>query len=65
MATGNKVKEAAASGERVRGVHLTFAAPSLIEVLAAHVDFVYIDGEHGCFDWRDIEAACITAERTG
>ncbi len=26
---------------------------------------VYIDGEHGCFDWRDIEAACIAAERHG
>ncbi len=35
----------------------------MIEVLAAaDLHFVYIDGEHGCFDWRDIEAACITAE---
>ncbi len=60
----NRVKEAAASGERIRGIHLTFAAPSVIEVLAsANLHFVYIDGEHGCFDWRDVEAACITAER--
>jgi 4-hydroxy-2-oxoheptanedioate aldolase len=28
-------------------------------------DFLYIDGEHGNFDWRDIEVACITAERHG
>jgi len=68
MATGprNLVKEAAANGQRIRGIHLTFAAPSVIEVLAAaNLQFVYIDGEHGCFDWRDIEAACITAERHG
>jgi 4-hydroxy-2-oxoheptanedioate aldolase len=29
------------------------------------MDFIYLDGEHGCFDWRDIEAACIAAERHG
>ncbi|HEY1720358.1 MAG TPA: aldolase/citrate lyase family protein [Magnetospirillaceae bacterium] len=63
----NAVKAAAATGERIRGVHLTFPAPTIIEVLAqsADLDFVYIDGEHGCFDWRDIEIACITAERCG
>jgi 2-keto-3-deoxy-L-rhamnonate aldolase RhmA len=60
----NAVKEAAASGRQVRGIHLTFAAPAVIEVLASvELDFVYIDGEHGCFDWRDIETACIAAER--
>ena len=49
---------------RIRGIHLTFAAPAVIEVLAAgDLQFVYIDGEHGCFDWRDIETACIAAER--
>jgi len=64
MTARNLVKEAAASGERIRGVHLTFAAPSVIEVLAAaNLQFVYLDGEHGCFDWRDIEATCITSER--
>ncbi|MET0442649.1 MAG: aldolase/citrate lyase family protein [Casimicrobiaceae bacterium] len=60
----NAVKNAAASGTRIRGVHLTFAAPAIIEVLASvDLQFVYIDGEHGCFDWRDVEAACIAAER--
>ena len=49
----------------VRGLHLTFAAPGVIELLAAELDFVYLDGEHGCFDWRDIETACIAAERHG
>ena len=62
----NAVKDAAATGARIRGVHLTFAAPAVIEVLAnVGIEFVYIDGEHGCFDWRDIEAGCITAERHG
>ena len=62
----NAVKQAAATGEKIRGVHFTFAAPTAIEVLAyADLQFIYIDGEHGCFDWRDIEVACITAERYG
>ena len=62
----NAVKLAAASGERIRGLHITFAAPAAIEVLAAvDLQFVYIDGEHGCFDWRDIEVSCITCERHG
>ena len=64
MSNMNFVKEAAASGQSIRGMHLTFPAPAVIEVLAAaDSQFVYIDGEHGCFDWRDIEAACVAAER--
>ena len=64
MNARNYVKEAAASGAPIRGIHLTFAAPAVIEVLAAaDLQFVYIDGEHGCFDWRDIETMCITCER--
>jgi 2-keto-3-deoxy-L-rhamnonate aldolase RhmA len=62
----NWVKESAGNGERIRGVHLTFAAPAVIEVLAAvELQFVYIDGEHGSFDWRDVETACLAAERHG
>src|SRR5262249_8538522 len=64
MPRHNAVKQAAAARSLVRGVHLTFAAPAVIEVLAAeNLQFVYIDGEHGCFDWRDIETACLAAER--
>jgi 4-hydroxy-2-oxoheptanedioate aldolase len=64
MKVRNSVKEAAAARTSVRGIHLTFAAPAVIEVLAfAGLDFVYLDGEHGCFDWRDIETACLAAER--
>ena len=59
----NAVKQAAASGATIRGVHLTFAAPSISELLGSRLDFIYLDGEHGCFDMRDIETACIAAER--
>jgi 4-hydroxy-2-oxoheptanedioate aldolase len=66
MLARNSVKHAAATGERVRGIHLTFPATAVIEVLVSErLDFVYIDGEHGRFDWRDIEIMCITAERHG
>ena len=66
MIATNKVKQAAASGLAIRGIHLTFPATAIVEVLASErLDFVYIDGEHGCFDWRDVEAMCITAERHG
>jgi 2-keto-3-deoxy-L-rhamnonate aldolase RhmA len=61
----NIVKEAARSGTRIRGLHMTFAAPTVIELLASTLDFAYIDGEHGCFDMRDIEASCVAAERHG
>jgi len=66
MIPRNSVKHAAASGDWVRGIHLTFPATAVIEVLASErLDFVYIDGEHGRFDWRDVEIMCITAERHG
>jgi 4-hydroxy-2-oxoheptanedioate aldolase len=66
MIPRNAVKHGAATGEWIRGVHLTFPATALIEVLASErLKFVYLDGEHGCFDWRDIEMMCITAERHG
>lgn len=64
MQRRNRIKEAIQAGRKARGIHMTFAQPAAIEVLAPfNLDFVYIDGEHGCFDWRDIETACIVAER--
>jgi 2-keto-3-deoxy-L-rhamnonate aldolase RhmA len=67
MPVENAVKRAAKSGERVRGVHLTFPNHTAIEVLAGplKLDFVYLDGEHGAFDARDLEIGCITAELHG
>ncbi len=64
MTSRNAVKNAASSGKRIRGLHMTFAAPAIIEVLASvDLQFIYIDGEHGTFDWRDIELGCLAAER--
>jgi 4-hydroxy-2-oxoheptanedioate aldolase len=62
----NAVKDAIARRTGVRGLHLTFAAPVVIEVAAAvGLGFVYLDGEHGAFELRDIEACCAIAERHG
>jgi 2-keto-3-deoxy-L-rhamnonate aldolase RhmA len=62
----NAVKHAASSRERIRGFHLTFGEPAIIEILASvGLDFVYLDGEHGAFGPRDIEACCVAAERHG
>jgi 4-hydroxy-2-oxoheptanedioate aldolase len=59
----NIVKHAAATREIIRGIHLTFPAPPIIEVLASlQLDFIYLDGEHGSFETRDLEASCIAAE---
>jgi 4-hydroxy-2-oxoheptanedioate aldolase len=66
MATNNRVKQAIADKRPIRGLHLTFAAPSIIELMAiVGIDYVYLDGEHGAFEGRDIEHACLAAERHG
>jgi 4-hydroxy-2-oxoheptanedioate aldolase len=62
--TGNAIKAAIAEGRNIRGLHMTFAQVGVIELLALHgIDYVYLDGEHGAFDARDIEYACVAAER--
>lgn len=66
MTTANAIKRAIAEKRTIKGLHLTFAQPTVIEVMAlAGIDYVYLDGEHGAFDNRDIEYACVTAERHG
>lgn len=62
----NSIKAAIAENRRIRGLHMTFAQASIIELLALQgVDYVYLDGEHGAFESRDIEYACVAAERHG
>lgn len=62
----NAVKHAASTRQQIRGVHLTFGEPAIIEILASvGLDFIYLDGEHGTFGPRDIEACCVAAERHG
>ena len=66
MTTANAIKRAIAEKRTIRGLHLTFPQPSIIELMAiVGIDYVYLDGEHGAFDNRDIEYACVTAERHG
>jgi 4-hydroxy-2-oxoheptanedioate aldolase len=63
---GNAIKRAIAERRPIRGFHLTFPAPGVIELMAlAAIDYVYLDGEHGAFDTRDLEACCVAAELHG
>jgi 4-hydroxy-2-oxoheptanedioate aldolase len=62
----NAIKRAIADGRSIRGFHQTFPAPAIIELMViAGMDYVYLDGEHGAFDNRDLEHACVAAERHG
>lgn len=62
----NPVKDTTSRGGCIRGVHLTIAEPSIIEILASiSLDFIYLDGEHGAFESRGIESCCVAAERHG
>jgi 2-keto-3-deoxy-L-rhamnonate aldolase RhmA len=66
VTTSNAIKLAIAEQRKMRGFHLTFPAPGIIELMAiVGIDYLYIDGEHGAFDNRDIEYACVAAERHG
>ncbi len=66
MLSANRIKTAIADQRKINGLHLTFAQPGVIELMAIiDIDYVYLDGEHGCFDSRDIEYACVAAERHG
>jgi 4-hydroxy-2-oxoheptanedioate aldolase len=65
-APANAIKRAIAESRHIRGLHLTFPAPGVIELMAlAEIDYVYLDGEHGAFDVRDLEACCFAAELHG
>lgn len=62
----NIVKEAAAGNRHIKGIHLTFPSPQIVEILAGtDIDYVYLDGEHGGFGRDDLEACCIASERHG
>ena len=66
MTPHNALKRAIAEGRKMRGFHLTFPAAGVIELMAiAGIDYVYLDGEHGAFDNRDLEQACFAAELHG
>jgi 4-hydroxy-2-oxoheptanedioate aldolase len=62
----NAIQAAVRAGRKARGVHLSFPAPEVIEILAPlGLDFVLIDGQHGAFGLREVDALCRTAENLG
>lgn len=62
----NRIMAAMQEGRLANGFHLNFAAPGLIEQVGQlPFDFVYLDGEHGRFDLRDIEECCRAADLVG
>lgn len=59
----NKLKKAIEHGRIATGFHLNYGAPKIIELLGnLDFDFVYLDGEHGTLDTRDVEESCRAAE---
>lgn len=66
MPADNAIKRALATGAALKGVHLTFPAPQVVEILGrVGMDFVYFDGEHGTFNRDNLENCCAMAEKEG
>ena len=64
--TTSSIRQAIRAGTTLRGVHMTYPAPRIIEALAGlGLDFVYLDGEHGAFTAAEIEQHCVVADRRG
>lgn len=62
----SSIRRAIESGGAIRGVHLSYAAPRQVEVLAAvGLDFLYLDGEHDCFTGADLATHASMAESLG
>lgn len=66
MKQPNRVKAALAEGRIASGYNLNFPSPHIIEILGPlDFDFVWLDGEHGPFELRDLEDHCRAAEAVG
>ena len=62
----NIIKEAIERRACIKGVHFTYYAPPALEIVSKlGIDFIYIDGEHGLFEPREVESMCVLAERCG
>ena len=65
MRTNNAVTRMK-SGEKAYGFTLTFASPTVVELMAvAGFDFVQFDAEHGPFTPESLEDLCPVAESSG
>jgi 4-hydroxy-2-oxoheptanedioate aldolase len=62
----NAVVHAIRDNRKAVGFHMTFPSIPMIEILGGEgFELVYLDGEHGSFEPREIEEACRTAEGAG
>ncbi len=63
MIRPNAIATAIRSGHRARGFHMAVAVPAQIELLGGlGFDFVFLDAEHGIFDFVSLEQCCRAAE---
>jgi 2-keto-3-deoxy-L-rhamnonate aldolase RhmA len=66
LPTASTIRQAIASGRTIRGAHLLYPAPRIVEVLAAlRLDYLYLDGEHGYFSGADLAQHAALAESLG
>lgn len=66
MAETSGIRRAIREGGTVRGLHLGFPAPRIVQVLASlKLDFLYLDGEHGCFTGAELAQHAALAESLG
>jgi 2-keto-3-deoxy-L-rhamnonate aldolase RhmA len=66
MPQPNRIKEAIREERKAHGFCLTLPSASVVEILGKlDFDFVFIDGEHGCFGLALLEEVCRTAELVG
>ncbi len=62
----NRYKQKLLNGEKVFGVSFPFPSIHALEIVATQgLDFIFIEGEHGCFSARDVEEMCIAANALG
>lgn len=54
-----------AAGERMLGMVVACGDPALAEMLAMHLDFLWIDLEHSALDIKDVQSLSIAARASG
>ncbi len=62
----SSIRKAIRTGRTLRGAHMIYPAPRIVEVLAAlDLDFIYLDGEHGCFSPADLAQHAFMLQKLG
>lgn len=66
LAEESLIRRAIADRRTLRGLHLLYPAPRIVEVLSnLRLDFLYLDGEHGCFSGAELAQHAALAESLG